>query len=275
MLSALKSKITPAGTLVVGTLLFAGVAVQASVISNIDLEDASVLSNYDLVDSGVTYREKHIDHNGVAKPYLSTWVPSGTGRSIKFEHFPYTGTLKQRTEIVAKEHEPFNQWRYVGYQFAVSGDTQFPTDWTVITQFHQEGYFVSPMGELIFEPSATEMKLAFKIRNTDYYWIDGAAGPLGSSYKLWGATFTKNVWNKIVIGVRPGPGGNGEVQIWFNGALVKQWVGKLGFPAGFLSKPFVETYYNCFGVYRAPQNVVTKLYFDNYKWGTSYADVAP
>src|SRR5688500_7717120 len=230
MFKSLTSKSNVVGSIIASTIILGGSSAFASVISNIDLEDASIKSNYDLLDSGVTYREKHIDHNAVAKPYLSTWVPSGTGRSIKFEHFPYTGTLKQRTEIVAKEHEPFYEWRYVGYQFAVSPDTQFPTDWTVITQFHQEGYFVSPMGELIFEASTTGMNLAFKIRNEDYYWIDSTRGPSGSSFKLWGTTIAKNVWNKIVIGVRPGPLSDnpGQVKIWFNGVLVREWTGKLG-----------------------------------------------
>jgi hypothetical protein len=246
----------------------------ASLTHNIDLEGASI-NGWDIVDSGITYKEKNLDRNLMYAPYLSTWTPSGTGSSIKYEAQPSTVSGgKQRTEHYVVKKEPFNQWRYVGFHIGLPADAVVPSDWVVLSQFHQNGYYVSPTGALELVNSGGSFRFVFKIRNKDYYLIDNQTGPSGNALSVWSQNFTKGQFNRIVIGFKPDTGGNGQVKIWYNGTLATDWTGYLGFANNFLGKPFVSDYYNSFGIYRAAQNNTLKVYYDNYKWGTTYNDVA-
>jgi hypothetical protein len=252
------------------------VPVSASVFSTIDLEGASInATNWDILDSGVTFKEKGLDHNNMVAPYLSTWTPSGTGKSLKLQANPYTTGEKQRNEFYVARDQPFGEWRYNGFQIGIPSDTVLPTNWIVLDQFHQDSYYVSPQGS--FELSNTNGKLTFlfKIRNKDYYNIDGVNGPSGNSLTIWSQEVTTDQFNSIVIGFKPDASGNGGVKIWYNGSQVVNWTGYLGFSTGFQGKNFINTYYNSFGIYRGAQNNTLKVYYDNYKWGTTYSDVAP
>jgi hypothetical protein len=266
-----KKMVSSLFSLVLGTFVFVS-AVHAAAIRTIDLESATIEADWDLVDSGVTITEKKLEHNNVTKPFLSTYTPSGTGFSLKFQHNPYTGT-KQRTEYYLAPYETFSSWKYMGYQLAVPTSSALPEDWTVINQFQQHGFYVSPIGAMELNNVGGNMNMSFEIRNEDYYYIDGSNGPSGNALQLWNSNISG--WNSVVIGFKPGPAGAGQVKIWFNGTLVTDWTGKLGFTPGFLGKAFTNYYQTTFGIYRGGQNNTMITYFDNVKWGTTYADVAP
>jgi hypothetical protein len=246
----------------------------AALYNTIDLEGASIQSNWNLIDSGVTYQEKNLDRNQVVQPFLSTWTPSGTGNSLKFQHNPYTASAVQRTEYYVARNQPLDSWRYVGYQFLIPSGTTLPSNWVVLTQFHQEGFFTSPIGAIELRNKNGSFNLAFLARNSDYNQIDGVNGPSGNNLLVWDSNFSLNNWHKIVVGFKGNPAGGGEVKIWFNNQLQKEWTGKLGFPANYKNKPFLQTYQNTFGIYRGSQNNSLTVYFDNYKYGNTYNDVA-
>lgn len=247
----------------------------ASVSAVIDLEGASIhATTWDLTDSGVTFKEKNLERYNLAAPFLSTWTRSGTGSSLKLQANSYSGE-KQRVEYYAVRDQPFAQWRYCGFEIGLHSGTVLPTNWVVLSQFHQDGYYVSPTGAFELVNANGKLTYVFKIRNKDYYAIDGVNGPKGNALTLWSQEVAPGSYNRVVIGFKPGPDGNGGVQIWYNGAQVVNWSGYLGFPANFQGKSFVEKYYNSFGIYRAGQPNPLTVYFDNYKWGTTYNDVAP
>ncbi|GLX66999.1 heparin lyase I family protein [Paenibacillus glycanilyticus] len=261
--------------LVSSVTIFASVA-SASIIANIDVEGASINStSWDLTDSGVTFEEKELDRNNMVMPYFSTWTPSGTGSSLKLQANPYTAGEKQRNEYYAARNQPFGEWRYNGFQIGIPSDSALPTNWVVLDQFHQDSYYVSPQGALELANVNGKLTYQFKVRNKDYYNIDGVNGPSGNALTLWSQEVTTDQFNSIVIGFKPDASGNGGVKIWYNGTQVVNWTGYLGFLAGFQGKNFINQYYNSFGMYRGAQNNTMKVYYDNYKWGTTYSDVAP
>jgi hypothetical protein len=261
-------------SVILGVFALSGTAVLAALYNTVDLEGASIQTNWDLIDSGVTYQEKNLDHNQVVKPFLSTWTPSGTGHSLKFQHNPYTSSLVQRTEYYIAQNQSFNNWRYVGYDFLIPAGTTLPVNWVIITQFQQEGFYTNPIGDIELQNKNGNFNIGFSIRSEDYNQIDGVNGPGGYKLLVWDRSFSLNAWNKIVVGFKPNPAGNGEVKIWFNGQLQKEWTGKIGYPANYKNKPFTQTYQNTFGIYRGAQNNSLTIYFDNYKYGSTYNDVA-
>ncbi|GAB4436559.1 MAG: hypothetical protein OHK0015_28490 [Chloroflexi bacterium OHK40] len=249
----------------------------AAVNYNIDLEGASIDSNWNLIDSGVTYANNNYDRVNVAKPFLSLFTKTGTGRSLKFEAKPSTA-VKHRVENFSIKKTAFDQWKYYGFQFLVHGASGDPTNWTIINQNRQDGNSGSPIGALWF---TNGMTLAYDIRNTEYYsYIDGkdVIGPSGSSLNIWQKSISKDVWYDIVIGFRPdgSANGTGRVQIYFNGVLEADWTGNLGFPDDFLGVTNINrTYSNHFGIYRAGQNSTFIYYLDNFKIATSYEEARP
>ncbi len=269
-------------------------AAWASTTNTIDLENASINpANWYLTDSAVTYDEKNLDHNNVYAPALSTWTPSGTGHSLKFEHASRSGTDKQRTEYYLAKNLPFYQMTYVGYQFSFSTDFPAPSNWAALTQFYQLGYYnQAPMGVLELSQSSPG-KLNFVIRNDEYYSIDGVSSPNGNNLLIWQSPndLRDGKFHTLVIGFRADPaytGGRpyGYVRIVLDGVPQTYlnsydapnawaWSGKIGVPAGFHEKSFISSFYTSFGLYRGSQTNNMRVYFDNIKLGTSESDVAP
>lgn len=255
-----------------------------AVIVDVDLENASVNSNWNLVDSGTTYNLNKVGTQWTHftnKPAIDSWTKSGSGSSLKFQANPTTNNnpSSQRTEYKMKSNVGFDQWKYVGFQFALGNNSQTPTSWTVLTQFHQlpQPLTASPTAALLLDPNQS-YKLSFVVRNTQYYYINGNNGPSGGALNVWNKNISKNTWYDIVIGFRPdGSEGtnSGRVKIWVNGTLELDWSGDLGIPSSFLGKTWPQQYELKSGIYRATQNARLSFFIDNYKFGDTFADVDP
>ncbi|MGE9294265.1 MAG: heparin lyase I family protein [Puniceicoccales bacterium] len=236
--------------------------------ADIDLEFATVDNDsWNLTDSGVLFKEKQIDHNNVSKPYLSSWTPHEPGRSLKFQINPLspdTG-LKQRVEYYAYRSAPFEQTIHIGFSFSVHSDPSEIKNWVLISQIQQMGYFVSPFVGLELRNNDGQMELVLIARNTSYYWIDNSNGPNGGRIELGSFPIEKDDWYDVVLKVHPGPDGDGVIALYLDGELVIDWTGALGFPEGFLGRPFIETFQNAFGIYRKAQEGELIVYIDNYR----------
>src|SRR4051812_2328281 len=103
--------------LLLAGLIAIAAAAPAATLRSIVLDNGSVSGTWALTDSGYTYPESGIEHYNVVAPWLSSWTPTGTGKSIKFEHSPSTA-VKQRTEYSPMTNIPFYNTRYYGYRLA-------------------------------------------------------------------------------------------------------------------------------------------------------------
>ena len=78
-------------------------------------------------------------------------------------------------------------------------------------------------------------------------------------------------WNDFVFSVKPGPGGDGAVEIIANG----QWVASVSGPIGHAGPGLGEKQYFKFGPYRAGHAGSWSVLYDDFRRGPSCADVAP
>ena len=257
--------------------------VYAALINDIDLENATVNSQWDLIDDK-TYDLEKVGNEWshfTEKPAISSWTKNGSGSSLKFEVNATTNnsTKKQRTEYDIKKNLPFDSWRYLGLELAIHPDSDTPLEWTTFTQFQQypKPVGASPPGALQLE-IGEGYEIRFVVRNTQYYAIDGQAGPLGKSLTVWSKVISENEWYDLVIGFKPdGSEGtnSGAVKIWWNGQLELDWTGDVGQPSTVMGQSWAQKYKIKTGIYRKTQNANLRYHIDNYKLGTTYADVAP
>ncbi len=266
--------------LLVGLIAVAPAA-SASTLRSIVLDNASISGTWALTDSGYTYPESGIDHYNVVAPWLSSWTPSGTGKSIKFEHSPTT-QIKQRTEYSPMTNIPFYNTRYYGYRLAAIATSADITGWTVITQFQQLGTANSPFVGIELSSSTTPGKISIMVgvMNEDYNNIGGELGPLGHSVRFGPFDITPNQWYKVNMAIQPNPSGNGRVALWINDVKVLDETMKVGFPESYtttngVTYPFELAYRNKFGLYRKGQSSTVKVYFDNYNITDYYGDLLP
>ncbi|TRX60158.1 hypothetical protein FNH22_08905 [Fulvivirga sp. M361] len=249
---------------------------------SINFEHAWVDEDWKLTDGEATFHlNKFKDQwtHFTEKPVISSSDQSVVGKSLKFR---INGTTdhsysSQRTEYIMKRSIAFDQWRYVGFQFALGNNSQPPVSWTVLTQFHQlpQPFTASPMAALLLDVGMA-FQLSFKIRNTSYYYVERKNGPGGNALEVWNKSIGKNRWYDIIIGFRPdGSEGNnkGRVKIWFDGDLELDWSGDLGMPDSFLGETWMQQYDLKTGIYRATQNSSLSFHIDNYRLGSSYDEV--
>lgn len=261
---------TPRLLIPLAALFFEPLA-SAALVTDIDLTNATINgTSWALTDSGVTYNEKNLERNSVRRPWIT---PDGT---LKFEHLAwnYSGG-KQRTEYYAARNQPFRQTHYIGFRLRVLANPSDVDQWTVISQVQQHGHWVSPFLAVGLRREGEVLLLSFVARNQHAYNFEGRHGPSGESINLLRHPIARNTWYDVVIGFNPNPTGDGEVRIWINHVLARDWKGNFGFPAGCDNRPIVEQFQNSFGIYRASQNSNLVLYFDDYRLGDDPDQVMP
>lgn len=75
-------------------------------------------------------------------------------------------------------------------------------------------------------------------------------------------------WIDMVYRIRADPGGNGLVEVWANGRRIVRATGAIGYRD-------VDDQFFKFGLYRDPVDYPTTVYLDNFRRGTSFAEVDP
>lgn len=235
----------------------------------IQFDSASVDASWAVTDAGVTYALNNVANNGVEAPTLVAPGSGGSGKAMLYQANSYTGAATtQRVEhYTATAQSLSGGMRYYGWDFKLDAGDSYPANWVILHQFRQEGDSGSPIGALELVPGVGSWKLQFLVRNTDYYFIDSTNGPSGNSLTIWTDTVTAGSWHRFVIGFHPdaSASGTGQAQLWLDGVQVKDWTGKLGFPASFLGKTIYGTYSAHVGIYRAAQNQVLHYSIDNYR----------
>ena len=255
-----------------------------TLIADINFESATVNDLWDLYQDGNYYpinKHKGQYKHFTGKPAISSYTKTGKGTSLKLQVNATTDTSKksQRTEYVIKDDVGFDSWRYVGFQLALHSGSQPPEGWNVLTQFHQlpQPLISSPMAALELSGEGRYM-LGFIVRNSEYHYVNGERGSLGNRLKLWSKDISEGRWYDIVLGVCPNgseTGQEGGAKVWMNGDLELEWTGNIGFPSNFLGETWPKQYHLKSGIYRKTQNTTLRIHYDNYKFGTSYEEVAP
>ncbi len=274
------TSIVAAGLAVTTTTL----PLRAALKANIDLEGSptsTILSNWDLNENGVIYIEKNLDRNNVQIPWIgASWGANTSARCLRFTHNPLPASSpleKQRTEYYGARNLPFYQNHYIGFQFTFVGTAADLQNWAVISQSQQQGFYTNPFAGLVLLKEGNDLMVGLHIRNDNYrdFRNDLVEPPrFGPYFRAWTQTIVPGAWNRIVMRNYPNPYGGGVVQIWWNNVLVYTYNGKLGYTPGVLNGGFTNFFQNTFGIYRGKQNTTFKVYFDDYKVGDSYSEVA-
>jgi hypothetical protein len=233
-----------------------------------------------LTEDGVTYSIANAGNYNLPRLFtsgaysgrsLNISLPQSVQQSGAVDRFEYEWV--QPTDANAPHFD--GVMRYFGIRFKlISAQSQPPTNGGVILTQMWQG---SPYAPAIW----IDIKVPGSPGNPwpNRLWIhNGTTGQYTSdqAINLYDGTISEDVWTLFVLGVRPGWGGNGEIEFLINGNLVADFKGQVGYqPAsqgglpGTLDGLMIKS-----GAYRNSGNPPIGFGFDNMKYGSSYFDVS-
>ena len=149
----------------------------------------------------------------------------------------------------------------------------------MIAQWWQGAAYGPPLRLGITSETSNVVSYKFYVMN------DNTLGnPSAKALEIGGGEIPFDTWTTFVVLTIPDfTGRKGEVRVWMNGKKQFEWKGKLGYdPSG---KPYKgatkdtlhpnKQFDVFYGPYRARQNRQHQMFFDEIKFGDTYADAAP
>lgn len=250
----------------------------------IDAENATINSTtLTLTDNGRTY--VHIKKGEFVNPWISPSQYYKGTHGIGFEMNPTSGTApdgqsmdKSNFRIIAGNEADalgFLEDKYTGFAVKLETNFDLPEKPVQLFQWWQGSPFSPPL-ELRVKPNSTDYEFVYRNDTT-------GRGPTAAKV-LYTGSMTKGQWVSFVVYTRMSTSTDvetGNIKIWVNGSLVKDWNGDVGYDAStdyyykdgyYRSNPKFDIF---FGLYRDRQMKHHKAIFDQIKFGTSYNDVDP
>lgn len=233
---------------------------EAGVIMDADAEDATVLSGtYTVMDSG---QDLEAALQGTGLPCYISNINYRGGHSFKFQVNPSLssdGEASDRSELYLNWNLRFNTQTYSGMTFYIPTTCPNPASGKsiIIMQWWQT--------------SGVEPPLSVSW-GSDGKWRVTARGASGTTNNVYSSpsALAKGVWHRFVFRTTFNPS-SGNVKVWYNDTMVKEWNGPLGYTAG------SQRTLHKFGLYRWSTDYVNthSLYFDNVRHATTYQEATP
>jgi Polysaccharide lyase len=256
---------------------------QLPAIRTIDLENAYLASNLDLNDDGINHRfitkgtyhapeiiwEEYFRGCHSIAYTMPPTTASGSNTTDKSQHRIFGGS-----ESIAL---PFGVKRYFGFAIKLDWDMQQPTSTVQVFQIWQ-GTPMSPPLELRLMPggSGSTFNYQLRVRNNST-----TANP-SAGITVCSGTIHQGEWNSFVLMTilrSTSDSQNGEIKLWQNGSQVVQWFGRCGYTNGIVYAGNSYTpnakFDAFFGPYRPCQQAHLRMYFDEVRYGGSYAETDP
>ncbi len=207
--------------------------------------------------------------------YLATERAYSGARSLAMKSLANTNDHKDRVEIeIANWSGPealrFDQTRYVAYRLYIDEESGvFPKHFTQVWQANCA--------------AKVPFTMTFNDEYGDWRW-EAAARSFTVKEIFAGQTISKGQWHTFVFKFVPQyveSGKDGEIRIWLDGRPAGTYIGPWGEMPGHVwpgYDPVKETMSIRCGLYAGPGGVAhpaQSLYFDDYRMGTSFAEVNP
>lgn len=270
-------------TMVLSIILFSS-AVFATYYRVIDAESASInSSSLSLTDNGKTY--VHIKKGEFVTPWISPSQHYRGAHAIGFQMNPTSGTApdgqnmdKSNFRLIAGNETNalgFMETKYTGYALKLEAAHENPEQPVQLFQWWQGSPFSPPL----------EMRI--KAGSTDYEFVyrnDSTGRGPSAAQVLYTGSMTKDVWYRFVVYTKmshTNDGQTGQIKIWVNGNLVKDWNGDVGYEPD-MDYYYAGSYYQAnpkfdifFGLYRNRQMKTAKVMFDQVKFTSTYNEANP
>jgi hypothetical protein len=275
--------------LLASVALFAANSADAQTYRYIDAESATInASSLSLTDNGRAY--VHIKKGDFTTPWISPSQHWKDSHAIGFDMLPSSGTGsdgsttdKSNFRVIAGSEADalgFTQDRYTGFAIRLETNFQTPDKEVQLFQWWQGSPFSPPL-ELRVRAGSMTWELVY--RNDEL-----GRGPSAARVVASGPMSTGG-WYRFIVKTRmnySSSQGSGNVTVWLNGSQVGTRDGNFGY------NPYIDYPYNnpacpsgyCranakfdifFGLYRPRQAKRHKAFFDQVRFGTSYAAVNP
>ncbi|MFL9482757.1 heparin lyase I family protein [Chitinophagaceae bacterium LWZ2-11] len=249
----------------------------------IDFENASLAPDMTLTDDSYTYA--FITKGTYNNPYITNTDKYRGCNSIVYSmpHTAVSGSVtndKSQHRIFSGSDAnalTFGTKKYFGLAFKIDSTTEQPTSTVQIFQVWQ-GTPMSPPLELRLLSGGTGSTFNFQL------WVRNnttTANP-SAGISVYQGTIQKGVWNTFVIMTimrNTADTTDGEIKLWTNGTLIKDWFGRAGYASGIV---YAGTSYtpntnfdSFFGPYRPCQAATLKFFYDEVRYEGAYADANP
>ena len=280
------------------TLLFTCVPAQLSAQLIVDAEDAYVVTTGSTSNTG---RGSLRDNGRVIEIHrggdysrdignftdLFQWITNANragGHAVGLKCGPSSrpGNGNQRNEYVIYKDQPVPRGtkKYTGFSFQLkAGEWSNPDDWFVPWQWKQapnstaesQAHGNFPLVTLYFEEDGSN-RMYFHTRYGDYGWTD-TNKPRGRKKTM--ETIQVGVWYDVVVGMKfDADGTTGWAYAWIKRANESNYrqYGWKDIQLGYKKQPRVMDW-NKFGIYRGASSKTNTMYFDEVRYGNTFAEV--
>ncbi len=252
----------------VAAFCLAGVSLQASSVGVWDGESGAPASHSVDDEGGEVEVTSHRSYQG--------------GKALKAHVGPNTNASEDRSGFDRSEFrmsecsaDMFDSPRYIGFAIYFDGDVDQPLDakgnWLSFHQWRQCTSRAIPPINFGLQKGVTppDGKVAVQLSIR----ADGDAINGGQPSHQYKTILDKNRWYRVALGAKVDPSGDGFVRLWIDEKQVADFSGSIG-----QSELAQEMEIKC-GIYRGGgvplENGADTIYFDEVRYGDSYAAVDP
>jgi Polysaccharide lyase len=253
------------------------------VTPGITFETAKFDASYNLLEDGNTYAfiSKGTLNTNYKIPVLTTSQHYAGSKCIQYQ-MPRTTVSGSITNDKSQHRIEsgglnFDEKRYYGFALKLDASMEQPTSACQIFQIWQ-GTPMSPALEVDLMPGGSGNTFNFRV------WVrnnNTKANP-SAGILVYSGSIQRGSWNTFVLMVimrSVDEGTNGEAKLWLNGTQMFDWFGNAGYDDGieyagvqYTPNDAFDTF---FGPYRACQQAIVNMYYDNVKNTTTYSEAIP
>ncbi len=256
----------------------------AQTYRTVTAEAASIdATTHDLSENGRTF--KFITKGDYSQVWISPTVAWNGGHSVGFDMLPTSGTAadgsttdKAQYRVISGSETnalDFLQDRCTGFAVRLETNFQTPDQAVQLFQWWQGSPFSPPL-ELRVKAGSLSWELVYRNDQT-------GRGPT-AAVSLAEGGMSVGAWYRFVVCTRMSYSsslGTGNVKLWLNGTQYVDQDGVYGYNPN-VDFPYAGSTYRSnprfdlfFGLYRPRQSKRAKAFFDQVRFGVTYADVNP
>ncbi|HBG26049.1 MAG: hypothetical protein A2Y10_03730 [Planctomycetes bacterium GWF2_41_51] len=234
-----------------------------------EVTDAGYSTYGSWMNSGLNWT--HVTYDG-GYPYMGSQM-----YKVQCNLSPHPVDNDRSEQMLITGWYPADGYRYFSFAVYIPTTCSTPANWLMLSQWHQDGDHSPPL-YFSWQGDTNKFRLA------RYYdgVVNGEYDPViwGG---LWESDFTvqKGKWYYFQFTVKPGLNNTGLVDFRMMNSATGLWeqeylndaitIGFQYLPDG--NTPAPQNYQFKLGTYRGTQQVVTKIYFDNIRYGKTWAGI--
>lgn len=244
----------------------------ASTFKYLNGDDTAVNGDWSLTQSGVTYGPVY--QGSPTKPFVVTSDSFAGAAALGYQTPTDLSGSKERIEhYLCLYNDPagvnFTNARYIGYAVKLVDAGGGFLSSVIFTQGWQGSPWGPPVMLKITGGSASPYPLRLNIRNM-------TTGPDSTTpdLNIWSGSLSSGIWHTVVLYIKPRLDNSGEVTLWLDGVQKVDWIGQLGYDPAQVSGALNGL--DCkYGIYQVSTNNTKTFYFDEVRYGDTYASVDP